>query len=533
MNGFRCMALIFVINATFVVPGSCQETDSCPIGGVWKYQLLIKGEWQTHGGVTVTCTDEGLQMSVGGVKSTAYKKRPYGQKLNVDQLINAKLIGNTWTFDLKTRQRYGIRHFHLQQTEEGLFEGKTTSRDRRLIHYPVRMVRDTESDPGKPGSVVVLIHGVASSADAFEHFIKKIGNKDLNKSWIVQFEWGREWFFKASNGVGRRCGYVKGLSHEGWIAVAKLKDVIAQIREQLGDEIPISIVSHSQGSIITLAALQEGMSVDNWMLMGSPLSQGNVQSGNKETRFGVAAKNVSGKVISFWSDADDTASYPPGTGIGSGGLPTTIHGISGRFANHQLGNVYDQFIENVDHYVDEKDEPSDEGWWEMDWLAQNNRQWKGALTSQEVIELLRGKPIGGIPSVTDAFQSIMDFASEGTRDNAWSKIYGDSRYNTFEHTFTLTEGMMNGVYFDEKDVAKFDIEAIQGDCEFQIVSATGNKYNQKSDLFPLNEGEENTKENDADIYVVDGFRDATIFLKITGKSKSITKVRARLTGINE
>ena len=57
----------------------------------------------------------------------------------------------------------------------------------------------------------------------------------------------------------------------------KLKETVARCRD-IYPKVPITILSYSQGTLISTAAIQEGMKVDNWLLMGSPMDRGIVEA---------------------------------------------------------------------------------------------------------------------------------------------------------------------------------------------------------------------------------------------------------------
>jgi pimeloyl-ACP methyl ester carboxylesterase len=182
----------------------------------------------------------------------------------------------------------------------------------------------------------------------------------------------------ASDNIGDRATassgwYKSGMSIQQWQGVDKLRRVVDDLRTLIqtdpalsGEE--INIVAHSQGTLITLAALQEGLRVDNVIFMGSPMDQGIVQSRTDNTDWTLAVPNA-GHISNFWSRSDDTAGYKGG--IGAVGLPANTIGISGRTTDHQLSGV--------DHY-------GPTGWWAGNWLNYSvdpfirNRPAKGRTT---------------------------------------------------------------------------------------------------------------------------------------------------------
>jgi hypothetical protein len=162
------------------------------------------------------------------------------------------------------------------------------------------------------------------------------------------------------------------------------------------------------------------------------------------------------------SPADDVAWIK--NGIGKFGLPKTIHGMEGEMTDGRLGNVINVEVPGVDHFADKS-------WWTSEWLLPTDtRVWKGPLDRTGLLKLL-GTGGSAVPTTTE-FQAIANFAAEGTRKTAWGKIFGDANDDQFEYTFSLTKGLMTGIYFDDKDVADYEVECISGACTWQIMSAT-------------------------------------------------------------
>jgi RHS repeat-associated protein len=84
-------------------------------------------------------------------------------------------------------------------------------------------------------------------------------------------------------------------------AVEDLISAVKQIRDNFPKDCkePINIVAHSQGTLVTLAALDQGMKVDNVILLNSPL-----HIDTEKAKLSRAVKNAD-KVVHFWSK-DDT-----------------------------------------------------------------------------------------------------------------------------------------------------------------------------------------------------------------------------------
>ena len=147
-----------------------------------------------------------------------------------------------------------------------------------------------------------------------------------------------------------------GMSRQHWFAAAKLKGVVRQIRELkerfpcLKDE-PINIVAHSQGTIITMAALIRGMEVDDAIFMGSPFDK---ESKKNFKDYSSASENV-GMITHLWSSADDTARLKGGIGG---------FGMSGKMITENTSNLR---LRGVDHY-------GKTGWWAGKWLEDPRNQ---------------------------------------------------------------------------------------------------------------------------------------------------------------
>jgi hypothetical protein len=164
------------------------------------------------------------------------------------------------------------------------------------------------------------------------------------------------------------------MSPYAWDAVDKLNAVIARTRFILGDDIPITIVSHSQGTIITLAALQDGARVTNWILMGSPLDKESISVAENNTHLGRAAANVSNLVLNLWSPEDGIAGLKGG--IGSFGLPRKADG-SLNIPNYTSNNINEVRIENIDH----------DYWWLGEWIAISEDFLRSMFSSDEQLFL--------------------------------------------------------------------------------------------------------------------------------------------------
>ncbi|EYF02879.1 LysM peptidoglycan-binding domain-containing protein [Chondromyces apiculatus] len=91
-------------------------------------------------------------------------------------------------------------------------------------------------------------------------------------------------------------------------AAVRLKELIDQAKT-LGAQ--VNVIAHSNGTLITCGALMLGTSIDNFILMGSPLDCDNDTSQKELAR---AITHVSGTVTNFWSSGDEWAYLKGGIG---------------------------------------------------------------------------------------------------------------------------------------------------------------------------------------------------------------------------
>lgn len=361
----------------------------------------------------------------------------------------------------------------------------------------------------QPSAVNVLVHGVNSGPAEFQRFVKDISPQ--GNTWTLQFNWGKEPILKASDQVGARPNSATGMSDRAWGAVGKLKDVVARCREIVGANAKINLVSHSQGSVISLAALQEGMSVDNWLIMGSPLDNDAIVNGRGNTHLVKGIAQVSGDVFHFWSPDDRVARLKGG--IGSRGLPTRrkFYSAKTRMKNGRYKNLSDLKLTGVDH-------SGSSGWWSMGWLKDDKQWGKRAQIRPIVLSRLlnasKGTPAARIPP---AFKKLQSAALLGP--GKWDSVR-DQRKQTFSHTFVLTKDMQNGVYFDDKTEATLAVKVLSGTAQIQIRSATWSSYDKYSLIYELKDRQSLSRS----FVPARPALDATIEVVIKAVSSGITKV---------
>lgn len=273
------------------------------------------------------------------------------------------------------------------------------------------------------GACVICVHGVASGKGAYDTFAAMLKTRQprtgpsLPYTVAVPFTYGRVdlkqaagtigTYAKATNrdsllwwpyGIAREVidvlpdkwvlpTQMTQLSRRSWQGARELKELVGSLQGLLGD-VPITILSHSNGTAVTLAALQEGMTIRHWILMGSCLNQDAVAKGTNETNFTLAASRVTGRVLNCASLSDDTAWLRGGIGhfglpkvrqhspamIGTGGARFNIRGQS-------PSNLYELIVERTSHFVFSKIgvkvHLEYSGWWDMEWLtnASLHRSW--------------------------------------------------------------------------------------------------------------------------------------------------------------
>lgn len=95
--------------------------------------------------------------------------------------------------------------------------------------------------------------------------------------------------------------------YQGHSAV-RLKELLDEAKK-LGAQ--LNVIAHSNGTLVTCGALMLGASIDNFILMGSPLDADNETSQDELAR---AITHVSGTVTNFWSSGDEWAYLKGGIG---------------------------------------------------------------------------------------------------------------------------------------------------------------------------------------------------------------------------
>ena len=184
------------------------------------------------------------------------------------------------------------------------------------------------------GLVVILVHGVNTDAAWYKRAISGLHSywfyNSLKYQEIIEFTWGDE----CANGGFKRWqgGYpnyatdsVKGISsttpnREYMVDASKrLLHILRELNKEktsVSSKEPIDVIAHSQGTILTLAALHSGGTIDNFIMQGSPLdvwNKGLIKNNDLEK----AKSNIRGSTYNYWS-ANDEWAYQKG-GIGAHG----------------------------------------------------------------------------------------------------------------------------------------------------------------------------------------------------------------------
>ena len=365
-------------------------------------------------------------------------------------------------------------------------------------------------------SVVVLVHGVNTSASVYRDWIQYFFSSrkfpELSGTLYVSVNWASDSINQASDQVGGRANSSVGMSDRAWFAVWKLGQTVARMQKRFPG-VPISIVSHSQGSIVTLAALQEGMRVNNWVLMGSPLDREIVAhcEEGENTFLEYASRNVSGWVWNLWSTEDDIAALKGG--IGRFGLRTPCFVGGGWYGQ----NVYDTHIPGIDHF-------GDNSWWDAAHLV-SQMPSKAFDSLKYVLSGSGAKPIGFLREDLDGFNQI-DFAwadrppEMRTAQNEYRTWdFQDHNYDSIYLDLLLPQGLLTGWYMDDKDRGHYAVQCTKGSANVRIQEAVWSTFNDGENWIWAQEGKvvERKKWN------VDGIYDATLWVQIQNNLPGIAE----------
>jgi len=200
-------------------------------------------------------------------------------------------------------------------------------------------------------SITILVHGVNTDASWFklvETEMKKYqdvievppggGNIEYKlKYLIIPFTWGDYENQKQGGYPNYAVDEVHQMFENGWTTVdriyqghsaIRLKELIEECKKL---DVQINVIAHSNGTLETCGALLLGTSIDNFILMGSPLDCDNDRSQNE---LNAAVKKVKSKTINFWSWWDEWATQKGG--IGGYGTDKVYLAKNGNITNVEL-----------------------------------------------------------------------------------------------------------------------------------------------------------------------------------------------------
>lgn len=179
-------------------------------------------------------------------------------------------------------------------------------------------------------SITILIHGVNTDAAWFRRVINAMrryqdasevpegSNVEYRlKYLIIPFTWG-DYEIRKQGGHGQYAvDEVHQMFENPLIGYDRIYQGHSAIRmKELIDEcnklnVQVNVIAHSNGTLETCGALLLGTTIDNFILMGSPLDCDNSRSQN-ELRASVA--RVGSRTYSFWSNGDEWAWIKGGIG---------------------------------------------------------------------------------------------------------------------------------------------------------------------------------------------------------------------------
>jgi RHS repeat-associated protein len=168
-----------------------------------------------------------------------------------------------------------------------------------------RYVRNDPTDAIDPsGLVIIVVHGVESDGKPWAWEMKKKFDDRSERGKIQEvymFRWTTPAGKKPPVADGRNS--INNMPAYQVEEAKRLKGFIdeanALFKKKKVNE-TINVIAHSQGTVITLKALDLGAQVDNVIFMGSPL---NYTTDRQEEVLRVL-KNIRGKLYNFYSPAD-------------------------------------------------------------------------------------------------------------------------------------------------------------------------------------------------------------------------------------
>lgn len=326
-------------------------------------------------------------------------------------------------------------------------------------------------------SVILMNHGVDNAANlTYGDFVRHLEAhwpRAFERTLFVPFWWDHVGILEYSTSIGTRTDLVYGMTRKAWAGTAKLADAIGRIQSVLGRRCPICVVAHSQGGAVTLAAAQEGLHLDNVVLMGSPLDQTIVDLEYNNTRFSVVAAIMRGELINLASTEDGTTMLggtlsnwggaspgdAPPQPIGRRGLPPRL------IADPRFSNI---MIEGVDHW-------GEDGWWSADWQA-TGATWVGDTPEHLVAILscrnLEPTPVRVVPRGQRELAAHAAHVVGDTRPG-WSTV-GD--VDQFDQVVYIPGQAVVSWHFSDKDFAEYAIAVQRGQLRAQLFEAVGSDF---------------------------------------------------------
>lgn len=315
-------------------------------------------------------------------------------------------------------------------------------------------------------AAIIFVHGVNTDPNwnfrNMERELRARWPEQMRRVAVVKLFWGyvpgNEW----SSVIGTRTDQTWGLSDLAWSGPAKLCDAIGRVQATLGVDTKICVMAYSQGTCITVAALQEGLEIDNLILMGSPLDQGGIVRHSHNTHLPQAFERVRGEIINCSSDSDWMSGVGAGTsaagsffaGGGLNGKSVGGHGLPK--AIKDLPKVHSLHLDNVDHTV-----LQDEGWWDAHWIRPGGDNWQG-ISPEHFIRVATcanhdKRPHAASPRELEALDEHREHLIADTR-RGWS----DERGSGFSDRVYIPAKTTMRWHHDDRHHAEYSVEAIDG-----------------------------------------------------------------------
>jgi hypothetical protein len=265
--------------------------------------------------------------------------------------------------------------------------------------------------PARVRSVLVLVHGQEASAATYCSFIERVFRAEpiFSETLLIELDWG---YHDLVTGIctfhfSQTLDSVEGPTQAG---AAKLAAAVAACRLIFGNDIDVNILCQSEGTAVTLHALEQGMQARNVVLMGSPLRAQDIYARAPNCLAPVLA-NLSGDLVNLQSPSDlvgigciDFPVFKCGgicefcaedevCGIGNQGLgPCTGPQLLDARVNgviHSPPSSDKQFLARLDCCFADYF-TTGTPWWEMRWLQADYPAdlWEGPLRRDDLLQLL-------------------------------------------------------------------------------------------------------------------------------------------------